>query len=163
MADQSTRHFHCPHCGYDLTGLTESRCPECGGEFNWAQLARNQVVPTMTFGRALLRMLWLPAASTVLGMFVGGTLDNNGGAPAVIIGCVMGGALLIAAVITSHRFSRRLGVSRAALLGIDPYGRDNRPFMTMSAIGLFCCQGVLAAGGFFGGCACLALSHLNVH
>jgi hypothetical protein len=23
----------CRHCGYDLTGLTEPRCPECGGDF----------------------------------------------------------------------------------------------------------------------------------
>ncbi|MCA9292883.1 MAG: hypothetical protein KDA20_03620 [Phycisphaerales bacterium] len=21
---------HCPHCGYDLTGISDERCPECG-------------------------------------------------------------------------------------------------------------------------------------
>lgn len=26
---------HCPTCGYDLRGLPESRCPECGSEFSW--------------------------------------------------------------------------------------------------------------------------------
>ena len=24
---------HCRRCGYNLTGLTEARCPECGTEF----------------------------------------------------------------------------------------------------------------------------------
>lgn len=25
---------HCPHCGYDLTGCTSARCPECGAVRN---------------------------------------------------------------------------------------------------------------------------------
>ena len=29
---------HCPLCGYDLRGLTEPRCPECGYQFVWAEL-----------------------------------------------------------------------------------------------------------------------------
>ena len=29
----------CPLCGYNLRGLTESRCPECGFAFSWAELA----------------------------------------------------------------------------------------------------------------------------
>ena len=26
--------MHCLHCGYDLRGLTEHRCPECGRQFD---------------------------------------------------------------------------------------------------------------------------------
>lgn len=26
---------HCPQCGYSLIGLPQSRCPECGLEFDW--------------------------------------------------------------------------------------------------------------------------------
>ena len=26
--------LHCPHCAYDLSGVTELRCPECGERFN---------------------------------------------------------------------------------------------------------------------------------
>jgi len=29
---------HCPLCEYDLRGLTEPRCPECGFRFDWADL-----------------------------------------------------------------------------------------------------------------------------
>lgn len=32
----------CPLCGYNLAGLRESRCPECGGSFTLDQLAAAQ-------------------------------------------------------------------------------------------------------------------------
>ena len=32
----------CPLCDYDLRGLTEPRCPECGFAFTWAELADDQ-------------------------------------------------------------------------------------------------------------------------
>ena len=48
QADQSPPHdgdeptarggAHCPLCGYDLRGLAEPRCPECGYRFAWADL-----------------------------------------------------------------------------------------------------------------------------
>src|ERR1700733_7940178 len=28
----------CPLCGYNLRGLIESRCPECGFKFTWREL-----------------------------------------------------------------------------------------------------------------------------
>jgi len=61
--------LRCPLCEYELTGLTEPRCPECGYAFDWAELrraaaeerpwfiehARRGVVwaAVKTFGRAL--------------------------------------------------------------------------------------------------------------
>jgi hypothetical protein len=30
--------LHCPLCEYNLRGLTEPRCPECGYVFTWAEL-----------------------------------------------------------------------------------------------------------------------------
>jgi len=34
----------CPKCGYNLSGLTQSRCPECGSEFRLDELWRTPVV-----------------------------------------------------------------------------------------------------------------------
>ncbi len=34
--------FHCKKCGYDLHGLVELRCPECGTEFDEEQRARSE-------------------------------------------------------------------------------------------------------------------------
>ena len=35
----------CPTCGYNLTGLTESRCPECGSRFTLDELLALQQQP----------------------------------------------------------------------------------------------------------------------
>src|SRR6185503_2909506 len=34
----SSRDLHCPLCEYNLRGLTEPRCPECGYRFEWVEL-----------------------------------------------------------------------------------------------------------------------------
>jgi hypothetical protein len=34
--------LRCPNCGYDLTGLTRDRCPECGASFDRAALIPQQ-------------------------------------------------------------------------------------------------------------------------
>ncbi|MBN1342999.1 MAG: hypothetical protein JXQ73_09990 [Phycisphaerae bacterium] len=31
---------HCPACGYDLRGLSERRCPECGRQFTFAEVRK---------------------------------------------------------------------------------------------------------------------------
>ena len=40
--DQSKQALLCPTCGYNLTGLTSTRCPECGATFTLEQLLLNQ-------------------------------------------------------------------------------------------------------------------------
>ena len=35
--------LYCPHCGYNLRGLTSGRCPECGNAFDLAAMSRSQI------------------------------------------------------------------------------------------------------------------------
>lgn len=37
----------CPGCGYNLRGLTVPRCPECGNEFDWADIPEMRPSPPL--------------------------------------------------------------------------------------------------------------------
>jgi hypothetical protein len=50
--------IRCPDCRYDLRGLSESTCPECGARFDLAQLSRRH-----ERRRRRSRFLWSLAAS----------------------------------------------------------------------------------------------------
>jgi hypothetical protein len=38
IVSTSSEGYHCPNCDYDVRGLTESRCPECGEVFTKQQV-----------------------------------------------------------------------------------------------------------------------------
>lgn len=42
LAASPANSISCPTCGYNLTGLTESRCPECGSKFTLNELLASQ-------------------------------------------------------------------------------------------------------------------------
>ena len=42
IASSSDSAIACPTCGYNLTGLSESRCPECGSKFTLDELLAAQ-------------------------------------------------------------------------------------------------------------------------
>ncbi len=45
--------LRCPTCAYNLTGLIDSRCPECGTGFDWEQVRQAAAdAPTIAFERA---------------------------------------------------------------------------------------------------------------
>ena len=59
--------LHCPHCDYDLTGLTEDRCPECGEAFDrelLRKIAANEPIPAVPWDtdqtlRGFFKTWWL--------------------------------------------------------------------------------------------------------
>lgn len=55
----------CPACGYDVRGLREARCPECGGAFD-ADALRRGLLPVVEDGRDVLWVaVWLSAGTVV--------------------------------------------------------------------------------------------------
>lgn len=54
------QHLHCPQCGYDLTGLPENRCPECGVPFDPAGLRRLRA-SAISWTELLIRLVGPPA------------------------------------------------------------------------------------------------------
>jgi hypothetical protein len=66
------RAFCCRQCGYDLTGLTENRCPECGRTFDPAEreviLAR-ATAPSPRMHRGVILILALAVALTLLAVY----------------------------------------------------------------------------------------------
>jgi hypothetical protein len=54
--------LRCPQCEYNLTGLAEPRCPECGARFDWEELRRGGR-PRIAFERA---RGWLKGPAFVL-------------------------------------------------------------------------------------------------
>lgn len=50
----------CPHCDYQLTGLTESRCPECGKAFDLSELRRRAASPPPKPMRIIVSLLVVP-------------------------------------------------------------------------------------------------------
>ncbi|MCI0631124.1 MAG: hypothetical protein L0Y44_10790 [Phycisphaerales bacterium] len=50
----------CEQCRYDLSGLSERRCPECGCEFDPAKLAQEDVEFSLRQERLKRMCRWLP-------------------------------------------------------------------------------------------------------
>lgn len=62
--------LYCPKCGYNLTGLTEERCPECGAGFDPLELARLQVLTTRRAKHAVFRAVLMPIAFAFVAPFM---------------------------------------------------------------------------------------------
>src|SRR5207237_816114 len=48
--EQFSEEIHCPLCDYNLRGLVDPRCPECGFKFEWGEiLARDKFTHPFLF------------------------------------------------------------------------------------------------------------------
>ncbi len=110
--------LHCPMCRYDLTGLRESRCPECGAAFDPAALANAQAMRRPRWWVALIIVLacaygpfalWIPFQEQVAwwylwpampGFFFGALIHPNAPLEFIVMGAatvvIIGGAWRLA-------------------------------------------------------------------
>jgi hypothetical protein len=61
--------LYCPKCGYNLTALTENRCPECGEGFDPKSLAELQQAGISTRS-VILQLIFVPVGIAVLSTLV---------------------------------------------------------------------------------------------
>src|SRR5687767_1530718 len=150
--------FNCLHCGYNLSGLTEERCPECGQSFAPAEIQAIcwQFKPSP--GRALGKILLVPLLFTLLGAVTGLVMERVHEDVGVLAlwGAVI--AFLVYGIVQSIRLAKSFAWQRAIRTeGRRPIGQAS-PFIIAVTAGLICCQTLLSAAGFFGGCVCGYLS-----
>lgn len=143
--------LYCPTCGYNLTGLPENRCPECGRPFDRAAIIREMEMRPrpIGLGETLLRLLWPPGLFSISAL----SLSASQGLGTVLM-WVCGILLVVYGLINAIQISRRLAMSgrRAREAGNR---RFRGPlFVPVCTIGLYCCQ--LSAG--FTGCAAAVLT-----
>jgi hypothetical protein len=58
----------CPFCTYNLRGLVEPRCPECGYAFAWTDLFQDRLVHPFLFEHHLRRNIWSFLKTLVAGL-----------------------------------------------------------------------------------------------
>ena len=144
--------LYCPKCGYNLTALTENRCPECGGGFSRAELAAIGGFQYPSLGVPLAVLLLPPVVFTVLS-FVAFSIDGSSPANdalpllfAMMGLCALAGLAL--AIFTGRRIARRLAMR-------PPKSRPNINSVVLTiifALIFFTSQLCLGFFGFFVGC-----------
>ncbi len=92
-------------------------------------------------------------------MLLARALRNWEGVGVLVLPGVIGAVVLtILASQNAQTVAKSLAVARARRLSLPPFGSGNRVFFSITRVGLFCCQVVLTAAGFFGGCVCSAIA-----
>ncbi|GMU23413.1 MAG: hypothetical protein AMXMBFR13_34910 [Phycisphaerae bacterium] len=140
--------LYCPHCRYNLTGLPENRCPECGTGFDPERLAaRHAMGPQpISLEKALLYSALLPGGLwlvTFCAPLLNGTIS-------LILFLLLLPWLMFGPVWAILIF-QRLFAAHAAQSGVRPWDVDHPVVTAILGLALFAVQilvGLIPLGFF---------------
>jgi hypothetical protein len=147
--------LYCPKCGYNLTALTENRCPECGGAFDPRQLRALQRAGISTRS-VVLQLIFVPAGFALLSTFClfSVAMSGDGGvATLVFAGLMLLAAVTLHAVPLAKAFVR----SRQLREGCDAVGPFFRTAWPCALLFIFA-EAALTFAYFAGGCAVIIIN-----
>ncbi len=132
----------CPTCDYNLTGLSEQRCPECGTEFDPDAIRRfaTTALKPIGFWTAIFHLLWPPVAFSLL-VYLCAISDLEW----------LFGTLIVCTVIYTFVNGAEMGIRTAATLSIriggSPYSHGPKGRLYFMTFAFILTQWTLVVGG----------------